>query len=135
MLDKNKIITIRGYAGSYKSSLAIALANSFINKKVCYIDLEGHDSKLFNNNVKIVNDVNNLKIDEVINEYDIIIIDYIELLNKNSEYLMELKKYIDNREKLLILVSCKASNSNNHVTDFYLSLNNITSLMIDVDKK
>ena len=81
MLDKNNIIVIRGRAASFKSSLAVAIANTFIDKQVVYIDLEGHNNIKFNENINIINNPENLDIKSIINDNDVVVIDYIELLN------------------------------------------------------
>ena len=135
MLDKNNIIVIRGRAASFKSSLAIAIANTFIDKKVVYIDLEGHSNFRVNKNINIINSFQNLNIKNIINDNDIIVIDYIELLNYKKDDLLKLKEYVCGTDKTLVLVSCRSTEPKKSDADYYLTLEDIADLMIIPDKK
>lgn len=129
MLENNLII-IYGKAGSYKSNLGISILNSS-NKKCCYIDLEGNNHVSINNNIKIVNDINN--IDNYINENDVILLDYIELSNYSIDDILKLKELVVNLGKTLILISC-CSHDKELFNDNYYKLKEIADLMLLTDK-
>lgn len=137
MLDKNNIIVIRGRAASFKSSLAVAIANTFIDKKVVYIDLEGHNNIKFNENINIINNPENLDIKSIINDNDVVVIDYIELLNYKKDDLLKLKEYVSDTNKTLILVSCRSTEIKNvkKSVDYFYTLEDIADLTIIPDKK
>lgn len=137
MLDKNNIIVIRGRVASFKSSLAVAIANTFIDKKVVYIDLEGHNNIRFNENINIINNSKNLDIKSIINDNDIVVIDYIELLNYKKGDLLKLKEYVSDTNKTLILVSCRSTEIKNveKSVDYFYTLEDIADLIIIPDKK
>ena len=135
MIEKNNLIIIYGKAGTYKSSLGVSLLNSSI-KNCCYIDLEGNKHIPTNNNITIYDDnknINNNFIVDCINNYDVILIDYIELLNYKIEDIIKLKEIVKSLNKTLILISC-CSGSKSLFNDNYDNLKNITDLVILTDK-
>lgn len=96
-LLNNKLILLYGKAGSGKSTIAKLFLDS--NKKSVYMDLE---KKKYIMNDLIKNIINN----------DIIVVDYIELMELNTNKIKLLKKMIENCNKTLILVSCCSNNKN-----------------------
>ena len=130
MLENNNLILIDGKPATYKSSLGISILNSS-NKKCCYIDLEGNKHIPINNNIKVYNGIDD--IDNYINENDIILIDYIEILNYSIEDIIKLKGLVDNANKTLILISCCSSNKN-LFNDNYNRLKEISDLVLTTDK-
>ena len=117
MLEKGKLITIYGKAGSYKSSVAKLFLN---NDESYYIDLEK----------------NNYDLDYItncINQYKITIIDYIELISLTLDDIIKLKNIINNTDKTLVIISCCACNKN-LFNDHYYKLKEISDLMILTDK-
>lgn len=116
---KNKnLILVNGKAGSGKSTFLVDISNSIKNKKVCFVDLEGATiSRLkLNDNIEVytkrIDDFS--IIDKIVNGYDIIIIDYLQLLsrslNKESTTLLEqLKELAVNLNKVIIVSYCESS--------------------------
>lgn len=107
--NKNLIIVI-GKAGSGKSAFLVDISNSIKDKKVCFVDLEGATiSRLkLNDNIEVyTKPINGFSIiDKIVNDYDIIILDYLQLLsrslNKESTTLLSrLKELAVNLNKLL----------------------------------
>ena len=120
---KNKnLIIVNGKAGSGKSAFLVDISNSIKDNKVCFVDLEGATiSRLkLNNNVDVyTKPINDFSIiDKLVNDYDIIIIDYLQLLsrslNKESTTLLSrLKELAVNLNKTIIISSCESSHSIN----------------------
>ena len=107
----NNIIVIRGYAGSYKSDLAQILINSINDKKCCYIDLDVNKKIKLEQNITLYQD--NIKdfsvIEEIVNKNDVIVIDYLSLLNlfiNENNLLHKLCLLIKNTNKTLIAIEC-----------------------------
>lgn len=126
---KNKnLIIVNGKAGSGKSTFLVDISNSIKNKKVCFIDLEGATiSRLkLNNNVDVyTKPINDFSIiDKLVNDYDIIIIDYLQLLsrslNKESTTLLEqLKELAVNLNKTIVISSSESSFSIDNSKDIF----------------
>lgn len=120
---KNKnLIIVNGKAGTGKSTFLVDISNSIKDKKVFFVDLEGNTiSRLkLNDNIEVytkrIDDFS--IIDKIVNNYDIIIIDYLQLLsrslNKESTTLLEqLKELAVNLNKTIIISSCESSYSIN----------------------
>ena len=118
---KNKnLILVNGKAGSGKSTFLVDISNSIKNKKVCFVDLEGATiSRLkLNDNIEVytkrIDDFS--IIDKIVNGYDIIIIDYLQLLsrslNKESTTLLSrLKELAVNLNKTIVISYCESSRS------------------------
>ena len=116
---KNKnLILVNGKAGSGKSTFLVDISNSIKNKKVCFVDLEGATiSRLkLNDNIEVytkrIDDFS--IIDKLVNDYDVIIIDYLQLLsrslNKESTILLnQLKELSVNLNKVIIVSYCESS--------------------------
>ena len=107
----NNIIVIRGYAGSYKSDLAQILINSINDRKCCYIDLDVNKKIKLEQNITLYQD--NIKdfsvIEEIVNKTDVIVIDYLSLLNlfiNENNLLHKLCLLIKNTNKTLISIEC-----------------------------
>ena len=133
MLEKNNLIVIYGKTGSYKSSLGVSLLNNYSNS--CYINLEGNKHIKINDSIKVFNEVDSIDfIKQCINDYSIILIDYIELLGLNKEELLELKELVKNENKTLIIISCCSTNKELMNNDHYNELKEIADLMILTDK-
>ena len=124
---KNKnLIIVNGKAGTGKSTFLVDISNSIKNKKVCFVDLEGATiSKLkLNDNIEVytkrIDDFS--IIDKLVNDYDIIIIDYLQLLlrslNKESTTILcQLKELAVNLNKIIIIGYCESSCSVNNSID------------------
>ena len=84
MLEKNNLIVIYGKAGSYKSSLGVSLLNNYDNS--CYINLEKNSHIKINDSIKVFNEIDSIDfIKKCINDYSVILVDYLELLEINKE--------------------------------------------------
>lgn len=135
MLYNNNLIVIYGKPATNKSSLGVSLLNSS-NKNACYLNIEGNNHLDINDNIKVIRDnINSDLVIKCLQEYDVVLIDYLELLDINKEQLMKLKEIAkDNNNKTLITISCCSSSDdllNNHYEDF----KSISDLLITVDKK
>ena len=133
MLEKNSLIVIYGKGGSYKSSLGVSLINNYDNS--CYINLENNSHIKVNDNIKVFNEVNDIDfIKKCINDYNVILIDYLELLEINKDELLELKELVKSENKTLMIISCCSSNKELMNNDHYKELKEIADLMILTDK-
>lgn len=133
MLDKNNLIVIYGTGGSYKSSLGVSIINNYDNS--CYINLDSNKHLKVNDNIKVFDKVDSLEfLKNCIKEYDITLIDYIELLKISNEKLLELKDLVKSENKTLIIISCCSSNKDLMNNNHYNELKEITDLMILTDK-
>lgn len=133
MLEKNNLIFIYGKAGNYKSSLGVSLLNS-TNKKACYINLDNNYLKI-NDSIKVFNEVDSIDfIKKCINDYSVILVDYLELLEINKDELFELKELVKNENKTLIIISCCSTNKELMNNDHYEELKEIADLMILTDR-
>lgn len=118
---KNKnLIIVNGKAGTGKSTFLVDISNSIKDKKVFFVDLEGNTiSRLkLNDNIEIytkrIDDFS--IIDKIVNDYDIIIIDYLQLLScslneKASTILCQLKELAVNLNKTIVISYCESSRS------------------------
>ena len=112
---KNKLITIYGQAGTYKSTIS----KLFLNGNSCYIDVEK----------------NNYTLDDIennINKYDIVVIDYIELLGLTIDDLKKYKNMIKDKNKTLVIVSC-CSSIKDLFNEHYKSLKEISDIILLTD--
>ena len=120
ILKNKNLILVNGKTGSGKSTFLVDISNSIKNKKVFFVDLEGNTiSRLkLNNNVDVyTKPINDFSIiDKLVNDYDIIIIDYLQLLscslNKESTTLLSrLKELAVNLNKTIVISYCESSRS------------------------
>ena len=133
MIEKNNLIVIYGKGGSFKSSLGMSLLNNYDNS--CYIDLENNKHIKINDSIKVFNEVNSINfIKECINDYNVILVDYLELLGINKDELMELKDLVKHKNKTLIIISCCSTNKELMNNDHYNELKEIADLMIVTDR-
>ena len=133
MLEKNNLIVIYGKAGSFKSSLGVSILNNYDN--TCYIDLDNNKHIKLNDNIEVFNKVDGINfIKKCINDYSVILIDYIDLLEINKDELLELKELVKNENKTLILIYCCSTNKELTNNDHYNELKEIADLMILADR-
>ena len=133
MLEKNNLIFIYGKPCSYKSSLGVSLLNSSDNS--CYIDLDNNNHIKINDSIKVFNEVDSIDfIKKCINEFNVILIDYLELLGINKDDLLELKRLVINENKTLIIISCCSTNKELMNNDHYNELKELSDLMILTDR-
>lgn len=133
MLEKNNLIFIYGKAGNYKSSIGVSLLNS-TDKKACYINLDNNHLKT-NDNIKVFNEVYDIAfIKKCISDYNVILVDYIELLAIKKDELVELKELVKNENKTLIIISCCSTNKELMNNDHYNELKELSDLMILTDR-
>lgn len=133
MIDKNNLIVIYGKAGSFKSSLGVSILNNYDN--TCYIDIDNNKHIKLNDNIEVFNKVAGINfIKKCINDYSVILIDYIDLLEINKEELLELKELIKNENKTLIIISCCSTNKELTNNEHYNELKEIADLMILTDR-
>ena len=134
MLEKNNLIFIYGKAGNYKSSLGVSLLNS-TDKEACYINLENNSHIKINDSIKVFNEIDSIDfIKKCINDYSVILVDYIELLEMNKDELLELKDLVKGENKTLIIISCCSTNKELTNNEHYKELKEIADLMILTDK-
>lgn len=134
MLEKNNLIFIYGKSGNYKSSIGVSLLNS-IDKKACYINLENNSHIKVNDSIKIFSEVDSIDfIKKCIIDYNVILVDYLELLEINKDELLELKELVKNENKTLIIISCCSGNKELMNNDHYNELKEIADLMILTDR-
>ena len=132
MLEKNNLIFIYGKAGNFKSSLGVSLLNNYENS--CYINLDNNHLKI-NDNIEVFNKVSDIDfIKKCINDYNVILVDYLELLEINKDELLELKELVKNENKTLIIISCCSGNKELMNNDHYNELKEIADLMILTDR-
>lgn len=133
MLEKNNLIVIYGKGGSFKSSLGISLLNNYDNS--CYINLENNSHIKINDSIKVFNEVDSIDfIKQCINDYNVILVDYLELLGINKDDLFELKELVKNENKTLIIISCCSSNKELMNNDHYNELKELSDLVILTDR-
>lgn len=133
MLEKNNLIVIYGKAGGYKSSLGVSLLNNYDNS--CYINLEKNSHIKINDSIKVFSEVDSIDfIKKCINDYSVILVDYLELLEINKDELFELKELVKNENKTLIIISCCSVNKELMNNDHYNKLKEIADLVILTDR-
>ena len=133
MLEKNNLIVIYGKGGSYKSSLGVSILNNYDNS--CYINLDNNRHIKMNGNINVFNEVNSIDfIKKCINDYSVILVDYIELLEMNKDELLELKDLVKGENKTLIIISCCSTNKELTNNEHYKELKEIADLMILTDR-
>ena len=120
ILKNKNLILVNGKTGSGKSTFLVDISNSIKDNKVCFVDLEGATiSRLkLNDNIEVyTKPINDFSIiDKLVNDYDIIIIDYLQLLscslNKESTTLLSrLKELAVNLNKTIVISYCESSRS------------------------
>ena len=118
MIDKNNLIVIYGKAGSYKSSLGVSILNNC--DKSCYIDLDNNNHVTINDNIDVFNKVDSIDfIKNCINDYNVVLVDYLELLEISKDELLELKTLVKEENKTLIVISCCSTNKELTNNDYY----------------
>ena len=133
MLEKNNLIVIYGKAGSYKSSLGVSLLNNYDNS--CYINLEKNSHIKINDSIKVFSEVDSIDfINKCINDYSVILVDYLELLEINKEELLKLKELVKSENKTLVIISCCSTNKELMNNDYYSELKQIADLVILTDR-
>ena len=133
MLEKNNLIVIYGKAGSFKSSLGVSILNNYDN--TCYIDIDNNKHIKLNDNIDVFNKVDSIDfIKKCINDYSVILVDYLELLGINKDELLELKELVKNENKTLIIISCCSTNKELTNNEHYKELKEIADLMILTDR-
>ena len=133
MLEKNNLIVIYGKAGSFKSSLGVSILNNYDN--TCYIDIDNNKHIKLNDNIDVFNKVDSIDfIKKCINDYSVILVDYLELLGINKDELLELKELVKNENKTLIIISCCSTNKELMNNDHYEELKELADLMILTDR-
>lgn len=133
MLEKNNLIVIYGKAGSYKSSLGVSLLNNYDNS--CYINLEKNSHIKINDSIKVFNKIDSIDfIKKCINDYSVILVDYLELLEINKDELLKLKELVKSENKTLVIISCCSTNKELMNNDHYNELKEIADLMILTDR-
>lgn len=135
----NNIIVIRGYAGSYKSDLAQILINSINDRKCCYIDLDINKNLKLNEDITLYQD--NIKdfsvIEEIVNKNEVIVLDYLSLLNlfiNENDLLHKLFVLVKKRNKTLIVVDCISCNRDLLSDEKYEVLKSNADLIITLDR-
>lgn len=116
-LLNGKLIIIYGKVATYKSTIAKLFLNS---NNSYYVDME--DEKY-----------NKDDLTKIISINDVVVVDYIELMDLNIDEIKSLKKMIENTNKTVILVSCCANNKD-LINDNYNKLKEISDLVITTDK-
>ena len=135
----NNIIVIRGYAGSCKSDLAQILINSINDKKCCYIDLDINKNLKLNEDITLYQD--NIKdfsvIEDIVNKNEVIVLDYLSLLNlfiNENDLLHKLFVLVKKRNKTLIVVDCISCNRYLLSDEKYEVLKSNADLIITLDR-
>ena len=135
----NNIIVIRGYAGSYKSDLAQILINSINDRKCCYIDLDVNKNLKLNEDITLYQD--NIKdfsvIEEIVNNNEVIVLDYLSLLNlfiNENGLLHKLRVLVKKIKKTLIVIDCISCNRDLLSDEKYEILKSSADLVITLDR-
>ena len=134
----NNIIVIRGYAGSYKSDLAQILINSINDRKCCYIDLDVNKNLKLNEDITLYQD--NIKdfsvIEEIVNNNEVIVLDYLSLLNlfiNENGLLHKLCVLVKKIKKTLIVIDCISCKRDLLLDEKYKVLKSNADLIITLD--
>lgn len=135
----NNIIVIRGYAGSCKSDLAQILINSINDRKCCYIDLDVNKNLKLNEDITLYQD--NIKdfsvIEEIVNNNEVIVLDYLSLLNlfiNENGLLHKLYVLVKKIKKTLIVIDCISCNRDLLSDEKYEILKSSADLVITLDR-
>ena len=135
----NNIIVIRGYAGSYKSNLAQILINSINDRKCCYIDLDVNKNLKLNEDITLYQD--NIKdfsvIEEIVDNNEVIVLDYLSLLNlfiNENGLLHKLCVLVKKIKKTLIVIDCISCNRDLLSDEKYEVLKANADLVITLDR-
>lgn len=133
MLYNNNLIVIYGKPATGKSTLGVSLLNGS-NNNACYLNIEGNNHLDINDNVKVISDsINYDLIIRCLQEYEVVLVDYLELLDINEEQLVKLKEIAKENNKTLIVISC-CSSSNDLMNNHYENLKKVSDLIITVDR-
>ena len=135
----NNIIVIRGYAGSYKSDLAQILINSINDRKCCYIDLDVNKNLKLNEDITLYqDDIKDFSvIEEILINNEVIVIDYLSLLNlfiNENDILHRLCVLVKKSKKTLIAVECISCNRDLLSDEKYEALKSKADLVITLDR-
>ena len=88
-----------------------------------------------NDSIKVFSEVDSIDfINKCINDYSVILVDYLELLEINKNELLELKESVKNENKTLIIISCCSTNKELMNKDHYNELKEIADLIILTDR-
>lgn len=135
----NNIIVIRGHGGSYKSNLAQILINSINDRKCCYIDLDVNKNLKLNEDITLYQD--NIKdfsvIEEIVNNNEVIVLDYLSLLNlfiNENGLLHKLCVLVKKIKKTLIVIDCISCNRDLLSDEKYEILKSSADLVITLDR-
>ena len=136
----NNIIIIRGHAGNYKSNLVQILINSINDRKCCYVDLDINKNLKLNEDVTLYHD--NIKdfsvIEAIVNKNEVIVLDYLSLLNifiNENDLLHKLCVLVKKNKKTLIAVECISCNRDILLSDEkYEVLKSNADLIITLDR-
>ena len=97
--------------------------------------MENNSHIKVNDSIKIFSEVDSIDfIKKCINDYNVILVDYLELLEINKDELLELKELVKNENKTLIIISCCSGNKELMNNDHYNELKEIADLMILTDR-
>jgi len=116
-LLNGKLIIIYGKVATYKSTIAKLFLNS---DNSYYVDME--DKKYSKDDLA-----------KIVSTNDVVVVDYIELMDLNIDEIKSLKEMIENTNKTIILVSCCVNNKG-LINDNYNKLKEISDLIITTDK-
>ena len=96
--------------------------------------MENNSHIKVNDSIKIFSEVDSIDfIKKCINDYNVILVDYLELLEINKDELLELKELVKNENKTLIIISCCSTNKELMNNDSYNELKEIADLTILTD--
>lgn len=131
MLDSN-LIVIYGKSGSGKSTLGVSLINSVDN--ACYINAEGNPHIRVDEKVKVFRDKIDLSfVEKCIEEYKVVLVDYLDLLGISYDKLPELKELAKvNNATLIVISNCSCTKE--LINEYYNQLKEVVDLMIMLDK-
>lgn len=134
-LKKNNLILVNGKAGTGKTTFLVDIANSLKDKKIYFMALEGPIIGRFklNDNIEVYKKFKYdfATIDKIANDYDVIIIDYLQLLcnSLNEEattILSHLKELATKLNKTIIISTCESSTSIDLRKEFFKRYTDLT---------